>query len=123
MTFVYLLTHFNEALLRYFFLIFRVMEVSIKDKDGIGKGIGGVTGGQHRVIQTVMFEVQLSDTIHDSADLLRFPSEEEVACKKSHELFQVMLTALFQDNLHVGLKELCRTLVISGEDIDHGPLI
>ena len=54
------------------------MEISVENENGVGKGIGGVAGFEDAVGFLLMSEVQLSNGVHDSSDLLRLSSQEEV---------------------------------------------
>lgn len=55
------------------------MEISVENENGVGKGIGGVAGFEDAVGFLLMSEVQLSNGVHDSSDLLGLSGQEEVA--------------------------------------------
>lgn len=46
------------------------MEISVEDENGVGKSISSVTGFKNAVGFLLMSEVQLSNGVYDSSDLL-----------------------------------------------------
>lgn len=46
------------------------MEISVEDENGVGKGIGSITGFKNAVGFLLMPEVELGNGVHDSSDLL-----------------------------------------------------
>ncbi len=83
------------------------MEISVEDENGVGEGVGGITGAQCPVGFFLFCVIELSDGIEDSSNLLRFSCEEEVAGEKSDEFFKIMLFALLEHDFCICCEELC----------------
>jgi hypothetical protein len=89
-----LFTHLDETLLRHFLFIFGIMEISVQDKNSVGKSISGITRFQDTIGLILTAIIRLGYCIHYSCYLLRFSSDKEITGEESHKLLKIILLAL-----------------------------